>query len=76
MKTLPEDVNTMIGYKSTKLSTKFPVKCKTDFQYKNNVVFFFLSGFSFTDTGYSQDSKGREGTTFYSTLPLPLAHEH
>ena len=37
-KTLPEDVNTMISYKSTKLSTKFPVKDKTDFQHKNNVV--------------------------------------
>ena len=39
-------------------------------------VFFFLSGFSFTDTDDSQDSRGREGTIFYSTLPLPPAHEH
>ena len=38
--------------------------------------FFFLSGFSFTDTDYSQDSRGREGTIFHSTLPLPPAHEH
>ena len=38
-KTLSEDVNTMISYKSTKLSTKFPVKDKTDFQHKNNVVY-------------------------------------
>ena len=38
-KTLPEDVNTMISYKSTKLSIKFPVKDKTDFQHKNNVVY-------------------------------------
>ena len=38
--------------------------------------FFFLSGFSFTDTDDSQDSRGREGTIFYSTLPLPLVHEH
>ena len=38
--------------------------------------FFFLSGFSFTDTDDSQDSMGREGTIFYSTLPLPPAHEH
>ena len=37
--------------------------------------FFFLSGFSFTDTDNSQDSRGREGTIFYSTLPLPPAHE-
>ena len=29
----------MISYKSTKLSTKFPVKDKTDFQQKNNVVY-------------------------------------
>ena len=39
-------------------------------------IFFFLSGFSFTDTDNSQDSRGREGTIFYSTLPLPPAHEH
>ena len=38
-KTLPEDVNTMINNKSAKLSTKFPVKDKTDFQHKNNVVY-------------------------------------
>ena len=30
-KTLPDHVNTMINCKSTKLSTKFPVKEKTDF---------------------------------------------
>ena len=35
---------------------------------------FFLSGFSFTDTDNSQDSRGRERTIFYSTLPLPPAH--
>ena len=37
---------------------------------------FFLSGFSFTDTEDSQDSRGREGTISYSTLPLQPAHEH
>ena len=37
---------------------------------------FFLSGFSFTDTDNSQDCREREGTIFYSTLPLPPAHEH
>ena len=45
----------------------------------NNIpvfFFFFLSGFSFTDTDDSQGSRGREGTIFYSTLPLPPAHEH
>ena len=38
--------------------------------------FFFLSGFSFTDFYNSQNSRGREGTIFNSTLPLPLAHKH
>ena len=38
--------------------------------------FFFLSGVSFTDTDDSQDNRGRERTLFYSTLPLPPAHEH
>ena len=37
---------------------------------------FFLSGFSLTETNDSQDSKGMEGTIFYSTLPLLPAHEH
>ena len=33
--------------------------------------------FSFTDTDNSQCSRGgEEGTIFYSTLPLPPAHEH
>ena len=30
----------MISYKSTKLSTIFPVKDKTDFQYKHNIVYY------------------------------------
>ena len=35
----------------------------------------FLSGFFFTDTDNSQDNRGREGTIFYSTLPLhPLTN--
>ena len=37
---------------------------------------FFLTGFSLTDTDDSQDSRGREGNIFYSTLPLSPAHEH
>ena len=41
-----------------------------------SIRFFFLSGFSFTDTDDWQDSWWREGTIFYSTLPLPPAHEH
>ena len=38
--------------------------------------FFFLSGFSFTDTGDSQNSRGTEETLFYSALPLVPAYEH
>ena len=44
--------------------------------YKTILFFFFLSEFSFTKTGDLQASMGREGTIFYSTLPLPPAHEH
>ena len=36
----------------------------------------FLTGFSFTDTDDSQCSREREGTIFYSTLPLSPAHKH
>ena len=36
---------------------------------------FFLSGFFFTGTGDSQDSRGREGVIFFYTLPLPPAQE-
>ena len=36
---------------------------------------FFIKVF-FTDTDDSQGSRGKEGTIFYSTLPLPPAHEH
>ena len=38
--------------------------------------FFFLLGLSFTDTNDSGDSRVRERTISYSTLPLPLAHKH
>ena len=41
-----------------------------------NVCLFFLSGFFFTDTDDSQESRGREGGIFYSTLPLLPSHEH
>ena len=51
----------------------FILYIKRDGIYKD---FFSLSGFSFTDTDNSQDSRRREGTIFYSTLPLPPAHEH
>ena len=40
-------------------------------------LFFFLSGFSFTGTDDSQDSRGwGGGAIFYSTVQLPPAHEH
>ena len=39
------------------------------------LIFFSIRVF-FTDTDDSQGSRGREGTIFYSTLPLPPAHEH
>ena len=40
------------------------------------IIFSFYQGFSFIDTDDSQDSSGRAGTIFYSTLPLPPADEH
>ena len=43
---------------------------------QKTMQFFFLSGFPFTDTDDLHDGRGREGTIFYSTLPLPPAHEH
>ena len=46
----------------------FPIK---DFFW----VFFWIWVF-FTDTDDSQDSREREETIFYSSLPLPPAHEH
>ena len=36
---------------------------------------FFSIRVFFTDTDNSQDSRGREGSIFYSTLPLPPAHK-
>ena len=39
-------------------------------------LFFFSIKVFFTGTDDSQDSKGREGTIFYSSIPLPPAHEH
>ena len=38
-------------------------------------LFLFIRIF-FTETGDSQDSRGRKGTIFYFNLPLPPAHEH
>ena len=40
------------------------------------ITSFFSIRVFFTDTDNSQDSRGREETIFYSTLPLQPAHEH
>ena len=40
------------------------------------LIIFFLSGFSFTDTDNSHDSREREGTIFYFTQPLSPAQGH
>ena len=37
------------------------------------LIFFFLSGFSFTNIHESQDCRGRGGHFFNSSLPLPPA---
>ena len=37
---------------------------------------FFSIRLFFTDTADSQDSRGKEGTIFYSILPLPTTDEH
>ena len=45
--------------------------------YFHRTFFFFFSiRVFFTDTDDSQDSRGKEGTIFYSTLQLPPADEH
>ena len=43
---------------------------------RTSLVFLFSVRVFFTDIDFSQDSRGRERTIFYSTLPLPPAHEH
>ena len=42
----------------------------------NKKTCFFSIRVFFTDTHDSRDSREREGTIFYSTLPHPPAHEH
>ena len=60
----------------TSAGFSFWIKLQADI-FKNTFFhnFFFLSGFSFIDTDDSQDRRGREGTIFYFTLPLPPAHK-
>ena len=58
--------------KETKTETdKQEAKCTASKYF----VFFSIRVFV-TDTDDSQDSRGREGTIFYSTLPFPSTHEH
>ena len=45
-------------------------------QIKKRHEFFFSIRVFFTDTDDSQGSREREGTIFYSTLPLPPAREY
>ena len=54
--------------KSVKKNTIF----KTIYRY----IYIFSIRVFFHNTDDSHDSRGREGTMFYSTLPLPPAHEH
>ena len=49
------------------------ISCKT---FTGRCSIFFSIRVFFTDTDDSQGSRGREGIIFYSTLPLPPAHEH
>ena len=56
-RTLPDDVKTIISYKSTKLSTKFPVKDKTDFQHKHNVVYYGKCGNEGCNEDYLRETK-------------------
>ena len=39
-------------------------------------LFFFSISVFFTETDDSQESRGREGTISYSSLPLPPTHKH
>ena len=61
----------------------FPVSCTIFFQFifirmytTDDLFFIFLSGFSFTDTDDSQDSRERDETIFYYTIPLTPTHKH
>ena len=38
--TLPENIQTMVAYKSKKLSTKFNIKDKTEFYHQYNLVYY------------------------------------
>ena len=54
----------------------FKVFLSSNTYYLSKTWHFFPIRIFFTGTDDSQDSRGREGTIFYSTLPLLPAHEH
>ena len=74
----------MIGSLKQNKDLLYPISCTLFYYLKLRwkmllryfYLFFFLSGFSFTSTDDSQDSRGWGGTIFYSTVQLPPAHEH
>ena len=63
------------GFLQSTMATWKKVYKKINFR-RTTRYFFFSIRFSFTGTGDSRDSRGREGTIFYSTLSLRPAHEH
>ena len=64
---------TLIGTKAPATTTT--TRVNFELLQKKNI---YISGFSFTDTGYFSftGQHGKGGTIFYSTLPLPNAHKH
>ena len=73
--------NTSSGYFCRCCSTPFfavlSLSAKNPLSFNTFSAFFFFSiSVSFTDAGDSRDSRGREETIFYFTLPLPPTHEH
>ena len=62
--------------KLTFFSSKNEYLIATTNCFVRSFFFFFFFTVFFTEADDSQDSRGREGTIFYSTLPLPPTHEH
>ena len=64
-----------IAYQKQTLNNNTPEE-RTRNQTSQRIVFFFSIRVFFHGHCNSQDSRGREGTIFSSTLPLPPAHKH
>ena len=62
---LPDDIKTMIGYRSTKLSTKFLVRDKTDFQHKHNVLYYGKCSNEGCKDDYVGETKRPPATSFF-----------